>query len=66
MQGQSHDINSICWDIKDLTQFFVLFSLPTDESWEKRWVYSTSKGSDAGKFKLSAGKFYGDKDKDLG
>ena len=43
---------------------FIIF--PTDESWEKRWIYSTSKGSDAGKFKLSAGKFYGDKDKDLG
>ena len=43
---------------------FILF--PADESWEKRWIYSTSKGSDAGKFKLSAGKFYGDKDKDLG
>lgn len=37
-----------------------------DESWEKRWVYSTDKGNQAGKFKLSSGKFYGDKDKDLG
>ena len=44
----------------------VSFFTLTDESWEKRWIYSTSKGSDAGKFKLSAGKFYGDKDKDLG
>lgn len=30
------------------------------------WVYSTKKGSDAGKFKISAGKFYGDAEKDKG
>lgn len=37
-----------------------------DESWEKRWTYSTDKGADAGKFTLTAGKFYGDKDRDQG
>merc|ERR1712180_183822 len=37
-----------------------------DETWEKRWIYSTNKGSDAGKFILSSGKFYGDKTRDLG
>jgi len=37
-----------------------------DETWEKRWVYSTDKGADSGKFLLTSGKFYGDKVKDLG
>jgi hypothetical protein len=31
-----------------------------------RWVESTHKGAEAGKFVLSAGKFYGDAEKDLG
>lgn len=33
---------------------------------DSKWIYSTHKGSDAGKFKLSAGKFYGDVKKDQG
>ncbi|XP_002161300.1 calreticulin isoform X1 [Hydra vulgaris] len=37
-----------------------------DETWEKRWIHSKSKGGDAGKFKLSSGKFYGDKARDQG
>jgi calreticulin len=37
-----------------------------DETWEQRWIYSTSKGSDAGKFKLTSGKFYGNKERDQG
>jgi calreticulin len=37
-----------------------------DESYEKRWVYSDSKGADAGKFALTAGKFYGDEKRDQG
>jgi len=37
-----------------------------DEDWEKRWVQSTHKGAEAGKFVRSAGKFYGDADKDKG
>jgi calreticulin len=36
------------------------------DSWEKRWISSTQKGSDAGKFVLTAGKFYGDAEKDKG
>lgn len=52
--------------LNKLLELIIDFKLFSDESWEKRWTYSTSKGSDAGKFKLSAGKFYGDKDKDLG
>lgn len=49
-------------NIYDLS--FILFHL--DETWEQRWIYSTSKGSDAGKFKLTSGKFYGDKERDQG
>ncbi|XP_041474977.1 calreticulin-like [Lytechinus variegatus] len=37
-----------------------------DEAWESRWVESTNKGNDAGKFKWTAGKFYGDAEKDKG
>lgn len=33
---------------------------------DSKWVYSTQKGADAGKFKLTAGKFYGDIKKDQG
>lgn len=38
----------------------------SDADWEKRWISSTKKGSDAGKFVLSAGKFYNDPDLDKG
>uniref|UniRef100_UPI003980D9CD hypothetical protein n=1 Tax=Salmonella sp. s51944 TaxID=3159655 RepID=UPI003980D9CD len=44
----------------------ILFEEQFGEGWEDRWVKSTSKGSDQGKFKWSAGKFYGDADKDKG
>ena len=37
-----------------------------DEALEGRWINSKSKGKDAGLFKLSAGKFYGDVQKDQG
>eukprot|EP00994_Dinema_validum_P008293 NODE_743_length_1374_cov_321.965283_g545_i0.p1 GENE.NODE_743_length_1374_cov_321.965283_g545_i0~~NODE_743_length_1374_cov_321.965283_g545_i0.p1 ORF type:complete len:405 (+),score=176.47 NODE_743_length_1374_cov_321.965283_g545_i0:54-1268(+) len=36
-----------------------------DSNWEDRWIHS-SKKSDNGKFKLTAGKWYGDKEKDKG
>lgn len=36
------------------------------EDFEGRWVGSTKKGGDQGKFVWSAGKFYGDADKDKG
>lgn len=36
------------------------------DDWESRWVQSTKKGDEAGKFKWTAGKFYGDEDKDKG
>merc|ERR1719228_104367 len=38
----------------------VYFREEFPEGWEDRWVQSTKKGAEAGKFKLSAGKFYGD------
>ncbi|RUS71970.1 hypothetical protein EGW08_020263 [Elysia chlorotica] len=43
----------------------VYFKEEFDGSWEDRWVQSEHK-SDLGKFKLSAGKFYGDAEKDKG
>jgi len=36
------------------------------EGWEDRWVQSTHKGAEAGKFVATAGKFYGDAEKDVG
>jgi len=52
----------------------VVFSDPTtyfreefdSDSWEKNWVGSTHKGADQGKFVWTAGKFYGDAEKDKG
>ena len=41
-----------------------LYFIPSD-GWEDRWVASQHK-SDLGKFVLSAGKFYGDAEKDKG
>jgi calreticulin len=38
----------------------------SDDKWEDRWVQSTAKADDAGKFVLTAGKFYGDAEKDKG
>ncbi|TRY75437.1 hypothetical protein TCAL_09500 [Tigriopus californicus] len=35
-------------------------------NWEDNWVQSTHKGDEAGKFVLTAGKFYGDAEKDKG
>ncbi|CAI9728618.1 calreticulin-like [Octopus vulgaris] len=37
-----------------------------DDSWRSKWVDSIYKGSDQGKFEISAGKFYGDAVKDKG
>lgn len=47
--------------------YIVSFSLfSSTEGWEDRWVSSTHKGAEQGKFELSAGKFYGDAEKDKG
>ena len=34
------------------------------DDWASKWVQSTHKGAEAGKFEWTAGKFYGDADKD--
>ena len=34
--------------------------------WQSKWVESTFKGSEAGHFDITAGKFYGDAEKDKG
>ncbi|KAK7501480.1 hypothetical protein BaRGS_00007284 [Batillaria attramentaria] len=36
------------------------------DGWKKRWVESTHKGAEQGKLEISAGKFYGDAEKDKG
>lgn len=37
-----------------------------DSNWNKRWVQSEHSGKELGEFKLSAGKFFGDAEKDKG
>lgn len=48
-----------------IVSFSGLFS-SDGEAWADRWVHSTAKGSEGAKFKLTAGKFYGDAEKDQG
>ena len=45
--------------------WMVYFSSCIIAEWEERWVQSTHK-SDYGAFKWTAGKFYGDEEKDKG
>jgi len=55
---------------KVIDRFFLLYDVEFDamfsDAWESRWVSSTHKGNDAGKFVLTAGKFYGDAEKNKG
>lgn len=44
----------------------VYFKDEFDAGWESRWVESTYKGGEQGKFKWTAGKFYNDAEKDKG
>jgi len=44
----------------------VFFEETFSDDFEERWVQSTHKGDEAGKFVLTAGKFYGDAEKDKG
>lgn len=44
----------------------VYFSEEFKEGWEDKWVHSTKKGAEQGKFKWTAGKFYGDEEADKG
>jgi len=44
----------------------IFFSEEFGDGWENRWVLSKSKGSDAGDFVISAGKFHGDYEAEKG
>lgn len=43
-----------------------MYLLQITDGWRSRWVDSTYKGGDQGKFEVDAGKFYGDAEKDKG
>ena len=49
-----------------LSEVFFEEQFNDGDAWESRWVQSTHKGAEAGKFVLTAGKFYGDAEKDKG
>jgi len=49
-----------------LSEVFFEEKFDDGEAWESRWIQSTNKGGDAGKFVLTAGKFYGDAEADKG
>jgi len=49
-----------------VAEIFLQETFSDADGWQKRWIQSTHKGEQAGKFVLSAGKFYGDAEKDLG
>lgn len=51
--------------LTDKTVYFVE-KFEDGESFRDRWVESTFKGAEQGKFALSHGKFFGDADKDMG
>lgn len=50
------------WPQHSSVCMFILFA----GGWRDRWVDSTAKAAEQGKFELSAGKFYGDAEKDKG
>ena len=50
----------------EILHSLVLIICADGDDWENRWVGLTKKGSDQGKFVLTAGKFYGDAEKDKG
>lgn len=45
---------------------FVLHIFLFTDAWESRWVQSQNAGKEFGKFKLTAGKFYGDEEASKG
>jgi len=49
-----------------LSEVFFDEKFDDGEAWESRWIQSTNKGGEAGKFVLTAGKFYGDAEADKG
>ncbi|KAL3869909.1 hypothetical protein ACJMK2_042532 [Sinanodonta woodiana] len=44
----------------------VYFEEDFSDGWRDKWIDSTYKGAEQGKFEISAGKFYGDAEKDKG
>jgi calreticulin len=44
----------------------VFFAETFDSTWEQRWTYSSVKGAEAGKFKWSAGKYFGNEEEAKG
>lgn len=49
-----------------LPRIIVLHFLDDIADWQSRWIESTYKGAEAGHFDITAGKFYGDAEKDKG
>lgn len=49
-----------------LSDATVYFKEEFEDGWDSRWVNSDHKGAEQGEFKWTAGKFYGDADKDKG
>lgn len=59
-------VNYISYSDHGASQFSVVLFKLTEQSYQDRWIESTFKGSDSGKFVWSAGKFYGDANLDKG
>jgi len=57
---------SLLFTLITVARCTIYFQETFDEPLDGRWIYSKSKGKDAGEFKLTAGKFYGDQQKDQG
>jgi calreticulin len=56
----------VCWWRGDTGGVFADLATVVAGSWESRWVHSAAKGSDNGKFVLTAGKWYGNAEEDKG
>jgi len=59
-------MNYLYFFILGLASSAIHFDEKFDDGWENRWIDSKHKGSDQGKFVLSAGKFYNDAAVDAG
>lgn len=62
----SFRIDQCLFDVFEFSFFSSVFHPTLDADWEKRWIASTNKGSQAGKFRWSAGKYYNDPELDKG
>lgn len=59
-------IRHFWWNLLIFCVFFFFCSRFTKGKWESNWVYSKHEGKEFGKFELSAGKFYNNKETDQG